>query len=124
MPSAAASVAIMMLASSRKYSTRAARLSAVGDPVMSVGAFMASSHPSLIDGLALRVCVGAVEEHDLAGELGLLQQTEEVFLSAPGLGEDDGLLLQRAVLKFFTARFAASNPSRRALSSTSPLELF
>ncbi len=45
--------------------------------------------------LDLRVVVRAVEEHDLAGELGLLQDAEQVFLRAAGLGEDEGLLLER-----------------------------
>ena len=51
--------------------------------------------PALIDGLRGGVGVRAVEQHDLAGELGLLEEAEQVLLGAPGLGEDDRLLLKR-----------------------------
>ena len=51
--------------------------------------------PALVDRLRSRVVVRAVEEHDLARELGLLEEAEEVFLRAARLGEDDRLLLKR-----------------------------
>ena len=79
--------------------------------------------PALVDLLGLGVGVRAVEEHHLAGELGLLQDAEEVFLRAAGLGEDHGLLLQgRGSAGSCWALAAAANPRRKAVSKTSPLE--
>ena len=66
--------------------------------------------PALVDVLGRGVGVRAVEEHHLAGELGLLQDAEQVFLRAAGLGEDDGLLLQGG------AALAPAVPRRRRRS--------
>ena len=49
---------------------------------------------ALIDFFGLGVGVRAVEHHDLAAKLGLLQDAEKVFLRAAGFGEDEGLLLK------------------------------
>ena len=51
--------------------------------------------PALVDGLGGGIVVGAVEEHHLAGELGLLKHAEQVILGAARFREDHGLLLQR-----------------------------
>ena len=52
------------------------------------------SSQRLINFLRFRVGVGAVEENDFAGELGLLKNLIQVFLGAAGFGEDQGLLLK------------------------------
>ena len=66
--------------------------------------------------------VRAVEEDDLSGELGLLENPVQIFLGPPRLGEDEGLLLERRSALFFCAFSAAANPRRRAVRRTSPFE--
>ena len=50
--------------------------------------------PLLVDSLSERAVVGTVEEHDPAGELGLLEYLEQVLLRSARLCEDHRLLLQ------------------------------
>ena len=51
-----------------------------------------TSQPRLVDGLGLRIGIGAVKEDSLSCKLGFLEEFTEILLSPPTLGEDDGLL--------------------------------
>ena len=53
----------------------------------------------------VRVSVDAVEEHDLAREFGLLEDSEQVFLRAARFGEDQRLLLQASPRPALSLRF-------------------
>ena len=66
---------------------------ALGEPRDAIGAGVLRQ-PALVDGLGGGIVVGPVEEHHLAGKLGLLKHTEQVFLGSARFGEDHGLLLQ------------------------------
>ncbi len=71
--------------------------------------------PALVDRLRRRVGVRAVEEHDLARELGLLEHAEEILLRPPRLGEDHRLLLERgaALALLRLGRGREASPQRR-----------
>ncbi len=65
-----------------------------------VVAALVALQPVLVDRLRTWVVIGAVEQHDAitVGRVG--QQTEEVCLRAPRLGEDDGLPRRAQAIQF------------------------
>src|SRR5438309_9109438 len=68
--------------------------------------------PSLIDISRLLICARAVEQNDLTAELGPFEDTIKILLGAPGLRENERLLLKRGsaliLLGFGRSRKTAS----------------
>src|SRR5689334_12435346 len=91
MPSAAASVASRIVASSRKCSIRAVRTSTAREPELRpVSRFLLS--PPLVDRSRFRLAVRPIEQHYFAFISVRLEKALQIILRAVRLGEDHGLV--------------------------------